>query len=69
MRNSPFEEFVDAVEASERLGIHAESVKRLIRQGKLPATKFSYKWWIRRDVLEQFARSYNGRPGRKATLL
>lgn len=65
----PLEDFVGAREAAERLSIHPESVKRLIRRGKLPATKVANKWLIRRDVLEQFASTYDPRPGQKATLL
>jgi excisionase family DNA binding protein len=67
--NDPFDEYIDAVDASSRLGIHPESVKRLIRQGKIPARKVANKWFIQRDVLEQFATRYDPRPGRKATLL
>jgi len=65
----PFETFVDILEASRRLNIHPESVRRLIRKGKLPAYKFANKWLIERDVLEQFAQTYDGRPGAKARLL
>ena len=65
----PFEEYIDAVGAGSRLSIHPESVKRLIRQGKIPARKVANKWFIRRDILEQFATRYDPRPGRKATLL
>ncbi len=58
---------VDAV--SERLNIHPESVRRLIRQGKLPAIKFGNKWLVEKSILEQFASRYDPRPGNKATLL
>jgi excisionase family DNA binding protein len=67
--NDPLEEYTDALGASSRLSIHPESVKRLIRQGKLPAMKVANKWFIRRDELEQFATRYDPRPGRKATLI
>jgi excisionase family DNA binding protein len=65
----PFDSFVDILEAGQRLNIHPESVRRLIRQGRLPAYKFANKWLIERDVLEQFAQTYDGRPGAKARLL
>ena len=65
----PFEQYVDVRFAAERLGIHPESVKRLIRAGKLPARKFANKWFIRGDVLEQFAGWYVPRRGRKKHLL
>lgn len=62
--------YADVLEASERLDIHPESARRLFREGKIPgAFKFANKWLIERDKLEQFARTYNGRPGAKATLL
>ena len=60
--------YADVVEAGRRLNIHPESVRRLIRQGKLPAIRFSNKWLIERDILEQFASRYDPRPGHKATL-
>lgn len=61
--------YADVVEAGKRLGIHPESVRRLLRQGKLPGIKFGNKWLIKRAALEQFANHYDPRPGNKATLL
>ncbi len=55
-------------EIGERLHIHPESVRRLIRQGKLPAIKFGNKWLVDKTTLEQFASHYDPRPGNKATL-
>jgi excisionase family DNA binding protein len=69
MENDPFEDYVDVAFAAERLNIHPESVKRLIRSGKLPGRKFANKWFIRQDVLEQFAGWYVPRRGRKRRLL
>jgi excisionase family DNA binding protein len=60
--------YADLLEAGSRLSIHPDSVRRLIRQGKIPAFKFANKWLIRKDELEQFALTYDSRPGRKATL-
>jgi excisionase family DNA binding protein len=62
-------DYVNVQEAAKRLNIHPESVRRLIRQGKLPARKFANTWLIDRAVLEQFAGHYDPRPGNKATLL
>ncbi|MGW8319107.1 MAG: helix-turn-helix domain-containing protein [Candidatus Promineifilaceae bacterium] len=56
-------------EVADRLNIHPESVRRLIRQGKLPAIKFGNKWLVDKATLEQFASRYDPRPGNKATLL
>lgn len=64
-----FEDYLTVRDAARRLNIHPESVRRLIRQGKLPARKFANTWLIERAVLEQFAGHYDPRPGNKATLL
>jgi excisionase family DNA binding protein len=62
------DDYATVAEAAERLGIHPESVRRLIRMERLPAQKFAGSWLIARDVLEQFATGYDRRPGNKATL-
>jgi hypothetical protein len=46
----------------------AVPLRRLIRDGKLPAIKFGNKWLVDKTMLDQFASSYDGRPGNKATL-
>ncbi|MCB0035143.1 MAG: helix-turn-helix domain-containing protein [Anaerolineales bacterium] len=63
------EKYAGVEEVSERLSIHPESVRRLIRQAKLPAIKFGNKWLVEKATLEQFASRYDPRPGNKATLL
>jgi excisionase family DNA binding protein len=65
---SRFDDYMTVSDAAERLGIHPESVRRLIRMGRLPAKKFANSWLIERDVLEQFATGYDRRPGNRATL-
>lgn len=62
-------QYAGVQEVSDRLNIHPESVRRLIRQGKLPAIKFGNKWLVEKAVLEQYASRYDPRPGNKATLL
>jgi excisionase family DNA binding protein len=68
-KESLLEQYVGVDDVSKRLKIHPESVRRLIRQGKLPAIKFGNKWLVERATLEQFASHYDPRPGNKATLL
>ncbi len=63
------ENYAGVQEVSDRLNIHPESVRRLIRQGKLPAIKFGNKWLVDKSTLEQYASRYDPRPGNKATLL
>ncbi len=62
------ENYAGVDEIGERLRIHPESVRRLIRQRKLPAIKFGNKWLVDKTTLEQFANHYDPRPGNKATL-
>ena len=64
-----FENYVDVIEASKILDVHPETVKRLIREGKLSATKFGNKWIMERDRLQVFANTYNGRRGRARRLM
>lgn len=63
------ESYASVPEVGKRLNIHPESVRRLIRQGKLPAIKFGNKWLVDKATLEQYASRYDPRPGNKATLL
>ena len=63
------ENYVDVIEAAKILDVHPETVKRLIREGKLAATKFGNKWIIDYDRLQVFANTYDGRRGRVRRLL
>ncbi|HEY8695510.1 MAG TPA: helix-turn-helix domain-containing protein [Chloroflexota bacterium] len=63
------DQYVDVMEAAQRLTINVDTVKRLIRQGKLPATRWGNKYIIDKDHLEMFASTYNPLPGRKRRLL
>ena len=63
------ENYVDVIEAAKILDIHPETVKRLIREGKLSATKFGNKWIMEYDRLQAFANTYDGRRGKARRLL
>ena len=63
------ENYVDVIQAARILGVHPETVKRLIREGKLSATKFGNKWIMELDRLRVFASTYDGRRGRSRRLL
>ena len=64
-----FENYVDVIEAAKILNVHPETVKRLIREGKLTATKFGNKWIMERPRLQMFANTYDGSRGRARRLL
>jgi excisionase family DNA binding protein len=67
--HDPFERFMqdhlDLVQAAQVLGIHPQSLRRLIKSGKMPARMFAGKYLIERDKLEMFKANYDPRPGRK----
>ena len=64
-----FENYIDVIEASRILDVHPETLKRLIREGKLTAIKFGHKWIMERDRLHVFANTYDGSCGRVRRLL
>ena len=62
------EDYLTAIEAAHRLNVHPETVKRLCRQGDIPAQKFRNTWLIRRDVLDMFSSTYDPHPGAEAQI-
>jgi excisionase family DNA binding protein len=64
-----WDNYVDVIEASRRLKVHPETVKRLCRQGDLPAHKIHNTWLINKDTLDNFAGTYNPRRGARKRLL
>jgi excisionase family DNA binding protein len=63
-----WDSYVTVVEASKHLKIHPETVKRLCRQGTLPAHKLHNTWLINRHILNNFAGTYNNRRGARKKL-
>jgi len=64
-----FEDYLTVIEAGKRLKIHPETVKRLCRQGDLPAVKIHNTWLISRDILDNFAGTYSPRRGARKKLM
>ena len=52
-------DYLTVVEAADILGVHWETVKRLCREGRIPAEKVHNKWLIHKDNLREFALNYN----------
>ena len=61
------EHYIDVIEASKIPDVPPETVKRLIREDKLTATKFGNKWIIERDRLRVSANMYGTPAGLKAS--
>ena len=60
---------VTTSEAAVLLGIHEESVRRLIRLQRLPAEKLGRQWFIPRDRFDLFLSNYDPKSGRLSGLL
>ena len=54
MTDEPFDNYLDLVDAARILGIHPQSLRRLIKQKKVPAVLFAGKYLIERSALQQF---------------
>jgi len=61
--------YVNVIEAGRRLRVHPETVKRLCRQGDLPAIKIHNTWLINKDVLDNFAGTYSPKRGARKRLI
>ncbi|HEY77999.1 MAG TPA: helix-turn-helix domain-containing protein [Dehalococcoidia bacterium] len=66
---APFDNYYNVIEAGHRLQVHPETVKRLCRQGDLPATKIHNTWLITKEALDNFAGTYNPRRGARKRLI
>ena len=65
----PWDNYLNAIEVSRRLKIHPETVKRLCRQGDLPAMKIHNTWLINKDILDNFAGTYIPKRGARKRLI
>ncbi|MBE9512498.1 MAG: helix-turn-helix domain-containing protein [Chloroflexi bacterium] len=66
---TPLDNYFNVIEASHRLKVHPETVKRLCRQGDLPAVKLHNTWLINRDILDNFAATYVPQRGARRRLM
>ena len=54
---------------ARRLGIHEESLRRIIRIGTLPAAKIGGQWYVDKDRFHIFAATYNPKTGKRRRLI
>jgi len=64
-----WDHYFNVIEASRQLKVHPETVKRLCRQGDIPAIKIHNTWLINRDILDNFAGTYNPQRGARKKLI
>ena len=55
--------------AARKLGIHEESLRRLLRMGQLKADKIGGQWFISKEQLSVFAATYDARTGRRRQMI
>ena len=60
-------QFVSSSEAAKLLGAGHITVTQLCQSGRLPAVKIANRWLIRKDVLEEFAKTYVPKVGHPRT--
>lgn len=51
--------YLSVREAAEVLGVHWETVKRMCREGRMPAKKVHNMWLIKNGDLARFAANYD----------
>lgn len=64
-----FDDYFTVIEVGHRLKVHPETVKRLCRQGDLPAIKLHNTWLISKDTLDNFAGTYSPMRGARKRLI
>lgn len=56
--------YMTVQEAASVVGVHAETVKRFCREGRLEAEKVNNAWLVHEDVIFRFAETYSEPRGR-----
>jgi len=56
------EQYMDMAEFARAAGIHLESMRRLVKQGRAPMFKAHNVWLIERDKAQQWIANYDRRP-------
>lgn len=62
-------EYANVREAAKHLGIHEESLRRLLRIGSIPGKRIGGQWFVKRDQLALFAATYDAKTGKRRHLI
>lgn len=54
MNKEDFPSIMTIAEVAEYLGLHELTVRRLAREGQLPALKLGRQWRVKKDLLEKW---------------
>jgi len=63
------ENYIDIHAAAKYLGIHEESLRRLLRLGSPQGEKIGGQWFIHKDQLALFAATYNAKTGKRKRMI
>ena len=63
------DDYFNVIEVGHRLRVHPETVKRLCRQGDLPAIKIHNTWLVTKEALDSFAGIYSPKRGARKKLV
>ena len=61
--------YVTVRDAARQIGIHEESLRRLLRLGSPPGVKIGSQWFIRREQLTLFTATYDAKTGKRRHLI
>jgi excisionase family DNA binding protein len=61
--------FLNVRDAARQIGIHEESLRRLLRQGSPSGEKIGGQWFISKEELALFATTYNAKTGKRSKLI
>ncbi|MGD0353499.1 MAG: hypothetical protein ABSB38_08420 [Dehalococcoidia bacterium] len=61
--------FTNVRDAARQIGIHEESLRRLLRQGSPSGEKIGGQWFISKEQLALFANTYNAKTGKRMKLI
>lgn len=63
------ENYINVHDAAKQVGIHEESLRRLLRLGSLPGVRIGGQWFIDREQLALFVATYDARTGKRRQLI
>ena len=58
------DKYISSKEAAQILRIHPASMQNLLQAGRLPGEKIANRWIVLHRIVDAFATTYEGRPGR-----
>lgn len=63
------ENYVNVRGAATQIGIHEESLRRLLRLGTVPGVKIGGQWFISKEQLAAFIATYDPKTGKRKRLI